>query len=531
MTFLANLIWYLSSLPQYRLFCKNLKTPEIVQNAKLEKIILHNLTTQYLSQYNLKNHSIREFQQKIPVTEYSDYIPWINKISRGEQNILSHDTFFLFEPTSGSGSRKKLIPYNKSLKNEFNRGILPWVASLFKSSPEILKGSSYWSISPAFQKQDYFGILPIGFESDADYIGFTGKLLQKFAFAVPAKVSNLMEKNMFFLETWRYLLANEKLSFISIWSPTFLLTLIEFLKNNREEIFCRIYKDVNKTRRCSLEKNLAGEKINFNLVWPKLKIISSWTHGNSAYFVDDLKLFFPQTRILAKGLIATEAFVSLPFTEDADPILSIHSHFFEFESMNNGEIYLINDLEKGEIYNIIVTTGGGFYRYRLNDLVEVTGFIGKTPALRFVGNCRVSDLVGEKLNSSSIDLALKELYKELNIRPIFHLVAPALSGKPGYILFLDAPISRDQAQCFSNLWEKKLCKFYHYQYARQLGQLQVSRLFLINHKNGSSLEKYKQCMINQGMKPGDIKTNILDTNRDNHVEWNNIFSGEIYVAQ
>lgn len=46
-----------------------------------------------------------------------------------------------------------------------------------------------------------------------------------------------------------------------------------------------------------------------------------------------------------------------------------------------------HELRTGESYTVIVTTGGGLWRYRLGDLVEVAGFFGAS----------VSDLCGDKL--------------------------------------------------------------------------------------------------------------------------------------
>jgi hypothetical protein len=34
---------------------------------------------------------------------------------------------------------------------------------------------------------------------------------------------------------------------------------------------------------------------------------------------------------------------------------------------------------------VVITTGGGFYRYQLKDIVEVTGFLHPVPTFRFVG--------------------------------------------------------------------------------------------------------------------------------------------------
>ena len=46
---------------------------------------------------------------------------------------------------------------------------------------------------------------------------------------------------------------------------------------------------------------------------------------------------------------------------------------------------LAHELERGRTYSVVVTTGGGLYRYRLGDLVNVVGFEAGCPLLRFVG--------------------------------------------------------------------------------------------------------------------------------------------------
>ena len=60
-----------------------------------------------------------------------------------------------------------------------------------------------------------------------------------------------------------------------------------------------------------------------------------------------------------KGLIATEAFVSLPLLPDCDPVLAVNSHFFEFNDTETGDIRLAHEVEEGKVYSVIVTTGGG----------------------------------------------------------------------------------------------------------------------------------------------------------------------------
>ena len=62
--------------------------------------------------------------------------------------MLTADRVKLFQPTSGSSSATKLIPWTATLGREFRRGISPWLAALYRRKPALLGGTAYWSISP-----------------------------------------------------------------------------------------------------------------------------------------------------------------------------------------------------------------------------------------------------------------------------------------------------------------------------------------------------------------------------------------------
>ena len=66
---------------------------------------------------------------------------------------------------------------------------------------------------------------------------------------------------------------------------------------------------------------------------------------------------------------------------------------------------------RGKRYEVIVTNGGGLWRYRLGDSVECTGHLVATPTLRYLGRAgQVSDLRGEKLCEPFVAEALRSLW-------------------------------------------------------------------------------------------------------------------------
>ena len=118
--------------------------------------------------------------------------------------------------------------------------------------------------------------------------------------------------------------------------------------------------------------------------------------------------------ISRKGLLSTECVVSVPFWGAADPVLSYQSHFYEFRDIVHNEIMRATEVQPGKCYEVIVTTGGGLYRYATTDVVEVTSLAGGLPQLQFLGRSnRQSDLVGEKLSEFQVQQAISQLRQDV----------------------------------------------------------------------------------------------------------------------
>ncbi|HXU45159.1 MAG TPA: GH3 auxin-responsive promoter family protein, partial [Thermoanaerobaculia bacterium] len=216
---------------------------------------------------------------------------------------------------------------------------------------------------------------------------------------------------------------------------------------------------------------------------------------------------FPGVRLQGKGLLATEAFVSLPLAGEEGAALAVTSHVFEFLT-DAGEPLLAHQLARGETYSVVVTTGGGFYRYQLHDLVEVVGFVAQAPLLRFAGKTDlVSDRFGEKLNERFVAGVLDRLFARHRLLPRFAMLAPDLalpSGAPGYVLYLETEGSPDLAALAREL-DQALGESFHYAYCRRLGQLAPARIASVV----DGAERYLIACRNLGQKLGDVKPTRL----------------------
>jgi hypothetical protein len=214
---------------------------------------------------------------------------------------------------------------------------------------------------------------------------------------------------------------------------------------------------------------------------------------------------FPQAQFQGKGLLATEGVVSFPLEGYPGHVLALRSHFFEFLPTGEEDPRLAHELEQVQQYEVVLTTGGGLYRYRLGDIIEVVGHLGEAPLLCFRGKTEaVSDRFGEKLNELHVRQALETTLAQHALQPNFAMVAyEDRSTPPAYTLFIEAPGSSEPLlQAVTADLEAALQQNFHYGYCRELGQLGSLGLFRIR---GQALDTYLAVCQAQGQRAGDIK--------------------------
>ncbi|MBN1695102.1 GH3 auxin-responsive promoter family protein [candidate division WOR-3 bacterium] len=505
-------------LPEYSRFLRALNCPENHQKKILSNIITKNEDTEFGKKYNFRSiKSIKNFRKEVPLSDYEDYTKYIRKAMNGEQKVLTEEKINLLEPTGGSSSGSKLIPYTKGLEKEYKKGIYPWLANLYLNRPNLLNGKAYWAITPPGNIPEKDGSkIPIGFKEDTEYFGIIGRLLEK-TMAVPSKLGKIDNIEEFLYLTALYLLREKNLTLISVWSPTFLLILIEKVKLFWDKILKEIEEGTDfpliltpsPSRVKELKEAKDKNKIDFSKIWEKLNLISCWADGPSEMFITEIRENFPGVEIQGKGLLATEGIVSIPFTGFPGSVLAVRSHFYEFIDLANGEILTLGNIKRGKHYSVVMTTSGGLYRYRLNDVVEAIGKIKNTPLIKFCGKQDlISDYFGEKLNEFFVRKTVKNALNKLKIRPEFLLFAPCDNKNFNYILYIKGKIKSEKIKGLEEILENNLRKNFHYNYARNLGQLSKPKVVLINHIENPR-EIYMNFLINEGRKLGVIKPFIF----------------------
>lgn len=511
---LANTAWLMSNWPEARRFRRGVATPAHAQEIVLSRFLKQHSDSAYGQAHGFAGiHSYEEFVRRVPLLDYAELEPWIHRIRRGELKVLTSDPVEHLIPTSGSTGARKLIPFTAGLQSDFNCALAPWIANLCRNKPGLIGGPAYWSISPSVKVEtDQPSAVPIGFESDSRYLGGFRQRLVDTVMAAPAALRLVTDMESFRHLTLLCLLRCRELRLISVWHPSFLSLLLDALPRHWDELLDDLHRGSSDrteglppaVRRAlatrpmpeSVAELKRADPTQPETLWPSLKVISCWSDAHAESAARELQRRFPSVLIQPKGLLATEAFVTIPFAGQHP--LAIRSHFFEFLD-DGGAVHRAHELRAGARYEAVVTTSGGLWRYRLRDRIEVTGFVGQTPSLRFLGKGgNVSDRCGEKLAEDFVGQATRETMTRLGITPRFAMLAPE-EDELGwrYVLFLEGAAPEELAATLDTALRANP----HYAWCRDLGQLRRLQVALVV----SGYETYVRFEMERGRRLGEIK--------------------------
>jgi hypothetical protein len=466
----------------------------------------------------------KTFAEKVPLTDYEHWQPSIQKPLTNQPGRLCNSPIQRYQPTSGSTSTIKWIPYSKQFLSEINAALMPWVAELYRTNPGIWQGFHYWSVSwiPSTLRDQ----VDDNVNDDLTLLPWWERLIAARYFAVPESVARSQSSEDTMFATLAWLVARRNLSFLSIWSPTFAITLIKLLDVHREELVEVLSRGEWLSRAKSLHITPCPKDRDRAMIlrqthnvtdpcflaelWPHLSLISCWDTACSKIWAEKLHEMFPYAQMEGKGLWATEGVVTIPFSGKYP--LALNSHYYEFFEFESNTTIPCWKLEKGMNVSPILTTGSGFLRYKLNDRLVVTDFYNQVPCLKFLSRMSGTDMAGEKLSNETAQAILDQFKEKHKLNPISLLAIPGYLHKnsskmfPGcYVLLCEAVNRNYDIKSNSEILEQYLSKHFHYKLARELNQLSPASVIT----SDKASEIYYFLCKQRGMSEGNIKIEPL----------------------
>ena len=474
----AAIAWLQLQMPEHKHFREACAQPDRAQLDRLSTIVGVNAGTAFGLAHDFAGiRTAADFAARVPVGDHASNVqPWLDRMRSPNDGKLTKLPVRFFEQTSGTTGAAKLVPFTTALRTEISRAVAAWMGGLGLETPDAFAGPAYWAISPPLMKSHppVAGVL-VGHLEDTAYFPPRGaRALGEWLVmdqAVQAETADA-----FYGHTLDRLLACRDLAFASVWSPTFFLNLDHRI---RERL---------------------GHDFTWSDLWPGLALLSCWTDAQSSRWMEEVaERLGPGVKIQGKGLMATEGVTSVPYP-GGSPVLAVRSHFYEFLDPETGDVHLAHELATGSRHEVVLTTGGGLYRYLTGDLVEVTGHLNRAPRLRFVGRTgRSVDLVGEKLSEPQVIKAL-----DGNRGFLVPRTKPS-----GYLLCVEDTSSRTEGESDALVarTEAVLSANPYYAQACRLGQL--SPLAMHRLPDGFTASLGRKWADRQGLRESDVKLPAL----------------------
>lgn len=347
-------LFNIKRLSQIELF-KN--DPVQVQKSCLFDLLQSSAMTEWGEKYDFKSIKTRlEFAQRVPIQTYESLQPFIERTLKGEKNILWPEETKWFAKSSGTTSSKsKFIPVSKSsLEDCHFRGGKDIIAiynnlypsnSMFKGKSLALGGSHEVS---QYNNQSFYGDL-------------SAIIIENLPFW--ADFARTPDSSIMLMSEWEEKLIkitestiNENVTSLA-GVPSWFLTLIRSL----------------------LEKT---GKDNLHEIWPNLEL---FVHGGVSFvpYKEQYQKLCPKEGMhYMETYNASEGFFAIQDDPDDDSMLLMLDYgiYYEFIPMTeldreNPRTLLIDEVEIGKSYAMIITTNGGLWRYMIGDTVTFTSLL------------------------------------------------------------------------------------------------------------------------------------------------------------
>jgi hypothetical protein len=368
---------------------------------------------------------IRAFQHDVPVRAYKEMQGDLDAVYAGRWQTLCPSPPLWFAMTAGSTGRFKYLPVTAEYRREIGRSAMIFNGALEHSFPELRSLKTQFLVGSAEGGRSPGGV-PQGFAS-----GFNYKNLPRFVrrrFVVPYWVFTIDDPDERGYAAGRILMDDPRLGVLTAISPVNLINLRQALDRNVERLIGDIAAgtltidgsaavpggwrgrpDRRRAQALHAAWHATGTLPREQL-FPALRVLVCWQGGNMSYYLDELRAAFGIGETFEFPISASEGVFAVPLRANRPGgALAVTTHFLEFLPEDGGSVLRADELESGREYRIVVTNGGGLYRYDMEDIVRVTSFFRGTPVIEFVSKKdRQISVSNERLTELDVTRAMLE---------------------------------------------------------------------------------------------------------------------------
>ena len=331
-----------------------LKYPHEVQNEWFEKLIYEAKDTEWGKKYDYQSiKSPDDFKKRVPVSDYDALKPYIERLIKGEQNILWNTDVKWFAKSSGTTSDKsKFIPITRESLEECH----------YKGGKDML--TIYCNNNPDSYIFDGKGLA----------IGGSSKLFEVNAEMYYGDLSAIIIQNLpFWAEFYR--------------TPDISIALMDDWENKIDKLAkATIAKNVTNISGVPSWTLLLMKKIleltgknNLLEVWNNLEM---YAHGGVSFkpYREQFEKIIPSEKMnYIETYNASEGFFGIQDRNDSDDMLlmldyGIYYEFIPLEKLNKDHPHTLtlDEVQTDTTYALVISTNCGLWRYLIGDTVKFT---------------------------------------------------------------------------------------------------------------------------------------------------------------
>ncbi|MEO6819552.1 MAG: GH3 auxin-responsive promoter family protein [Ginsengibacter sp.] len=378
--------------------------PVSAQRDVLQHIITQAQYTEFGRKYSFSKFStVNDFKRNVPIHEYEDMKPYIDRMMKGEENILWNTPINWFAKSSGTASGKsKFIPISEeSLKEIHFKASKDVLTNYYKNFPDsdLLTGKSL-VVGGSHQVNS--------FSEDIQYGDLSAVLMQNTPFW--GQWIRTPELSIALLDEWESKI--EKLAESTIKEnvtsiagvPTWTIILIK-----------RILE-------------ISGKK-TLKEVWPNLEL---YIHGGVSFtpYRQQLNNLIGGNINYLETYNASEGFFAAQNLPDDDGMLLFTDHgiFYEFLPAEeykkpNPKTVGLSQVILHKNYALVISTNGGLWRYLVGDTVEFTSL--KPFKIKVTGRIKhYMNAFGEEVIVDNADRAIAAACEKTGLVVIDYTAAP-----------------------------------------------------------------------------------------------------------
>jgi len=513
-----------------------------VQTAFLRSLLAAHQPTEFGQLHRLEEiRTLDQFRQRLPVSTYQDFWPYIDRMASGEANILTPDPLVFMNMTSGSTGPKKLIPVTRRSRQAISQANRTAMGFLFDAARRegISLGKMLFTSSASSMGITAGGIA-YGPVSTSDLR--LRNVFSRQIFAYPFEVLQVSDSPSRHYLCLLFALSHPHLRVISATFPVLALQLADYLEKYAESLIQDLetgeiapWLVLSPAQRLRLERQWSAAPQRARqlreifqaegtltplLAWPGLSFMVTARGGTSDFYFERFPKYFGHTPIFGGIYASAEATYGIHRDFNTDSVLlALNSGFYEFIpehqwETTNPKTVLPWEVTPGDRYRIVVTNYSGFYRYDVGDVVEIDGFEGNTP--RFTFRHRRGGVISsttEKTTEYHVVQTMQRLQQEFAVQLEQFCITLAGDRIPAaYLVNIElAPGSHlDQPETFRQRFDVVLKEVNASYAVKRRDQVPDPRLRILASGSFAALRRR---MIQQGTVESQIKFPLVTENR------------------